>query len=161
MRLLVSDANILIDVEDGRVVEPAFALPYQLVVPDTLFYEELEDQHETLVEYGLWVHSLTPESMEYVQAVIRREPKPGRNDCMALGLARQEQCPLLTGDQDLRHLAESEGIEVRGTIWLVEELVRHELISKNEAFAAYQRMEAAGSRLPWAEARRRLARLPD
>ncbi len=38
MRLLISDANILIDVEIGGLVAPMFSLDYRFSVPDVLFY---------------------------------------------------------------------------------------------------------------------------
>ena len=45
MLLLISDANILMDVEVGDLVAPMFSLGYQFAVPDVLYYEELEEQH--------------------------------------------------------------------------------------------------------------------
>jgi predicted nucleic acid-binding protein len=56
---------------------------------------------------------------------------------------------LLTGDRALRNAAETESVMVRGTLWLVELMVRQELISIEQARAAYQRMQEAGRRLPW------------
>ena len=52
MLLLISDANILMDVEVGDLVAPMFSLEYQFAVPDILYYEELEDQHAHLVAYA-------------------------------------------------------------------------------------------------------------
>jgi hypothetical protein len=37
MQLLISDANILIDLEEGGLLEVFFRLPYQFSVPDILF----------------------------------------------------------------------------------------------------------------------------
>ncbi|WP_157496674.1 hypothetical protein [Hahella ganghwensis] len=84
---------------------------------------------------------------------------PSTNDVFALLLAQQEDCPLLSGDRDLRAAAESELVEVRGTLWLVEELVKHELIDTRQAHEAYNKMEAVGRRLPLEKARLRLADL--
>lgn len=44
MQLLISDANILIDLEEGEILDIFFQLPYQFSVPDILFFEELEDR---------------------------------------------------------------------------------------------------------------------
>lgn len=49
-----------------------------------------------------------------------------------------ETCPLLTGDAALRQTAESEQVEVKGTVWLIEELVRQQCLSidlKSEIYA--------------------------
>ncbi|WP_226970170.1 PIN domain-containing protein [Vibrio navarrensis] len=53
MYLLISDANILIDLEEGQLLGVFFNLPYQFKVPDVLFHEELSDQHGYLLELGL------------------------------------------------------------------------------------------------------------
>lgn len=53
MLLLISDANILMDVEMGDLVAPMFSLGYQFAVPDVLYYEELEEQHAHLLDMGL------------------------------------------------------------------------------------------------------------
>ena len=37
MLLLVSDTNVLIDIEDGNLIHVVFKLPYEFAVPDVLF----------------------------------------------------------------------------------------------------------------------------
>lgn len=44
MLLLISDANILIDIEDGHLTPAVFRLPYVIAVPDILFELELRQQ---------------------------------------------------------------------------------------------------------------------
>lgn len=159
MLLLVSDANILIDIEEGELLDVLFRLPYEFVTPDILYYEELEDQHGHLLELGLQTRELSPDSMQYAGDLVARYRGPSTNDCFALALASQEQCPLLTGDQVLRNAAEQEQLEVIGTLWIVEKLVRQGVISADRAHQAYDAMKAAGRRLPWKTAKARLATL--
>lgn len=152
MQLLISDANILIDLEEGQLIELMFKLPYQFAIPDILFVEELEDEHEVLKDYGLQLAELSAETMMYAMALIPRYRKASRNDCFALALAAKEECTLLTGDKALRNAAENESVMVRGTLWLVELMVRQHLINIEQAREAYQRMKEADRRLPWAVA---------
>lgn len=149
MRLLISDTNILIDLEEGLLVEQLFKLPCEFCMPDILFEEELEKHHRHLIEEGLELGVLQSETMRYAMELIPRYTKASRNDCFALALATQENCPLLTGDRDSRNAAESESVMVKGTIWLVEVMVRHKLIDIAQARGAYTRMKDAGRRLPW------------
>lgn len=95
MRLLISDANILIDMEEGQLIEQMFRLPWIFGVPDILFVEELQAQHAYLLDLGLQVNELTPDSMLYAFNLTQRSIGPSRNDCFALALARQELCPCL------------------------------------------------------------------
>ncbi|WP_312452941.1 MULTISPECIES: PIN domain-containing protein [Stutzerimonas] len=149
MQLLISDANILIDLEEGELLNELFQLPYQFKVPDILFFEELEDQHAHLLERGLVLGELNSSAMLYSLELTARVRGPSRNDCFALALAKQESCPLLSGDQALRKAAEQEAVVVRGTIWLVEQLIHHRIITVPRARAAYAQMRANARRLPW------------
>src|ERR1700744_762004 len=116
MLLLVSDANILIDIEVGGLTASMFSLDYQFALPDVLFYEELEGQHAHLLDMGLEVRELSERMVARVSEFARRYKRPSRMDLFALVLAAEEHCPLLTGDQDLRTAAANEHVEVRGTL---------------------------------------------
>ena len=52
MRLVVSDANILIDMEEGGLIEAMFKLPETFAVPNVLFMEELVEHHPELPGHG-------------------------------------------------------------------------------------------------------------
>ena len=90
MLLLISDANILMDVEVGELVAPMFSLGYQFAVPDILYYEELENQHAHLQDMGLQIRKLSSEVVKRVQTLSQTYAKPGRNDLFALALAEAE-----------------------------------------------------------------------
>jgi predicted nucleic acid-binding protein len=157
MLLLISDANILMDVEMGDLVAPMFSLGYQFAVPDVLYYEELEEQHAHFLDMGLQIRTLSPKSVERVQTLSQTYAKPGRNDLFALALAEVEKCPLLTGDAALRQAAETEQVEVKGTVWLISEMVREQRITVTVARAALHKMRVNGRRLPWDAAEKVLA----
>lgn len=159
MQLLISDANILIDMEEGGLVTLFFNLPYEFCVPDVLYYEELEERHAHLCNLGLGLRELSAESLFQVAVIKGKYVGPSTNDVFALLLAQQEGCPLLSGDRDLTKAAKAENVEIHGTLWVVEELVQHGIIDTDQALEAYDKMKAAGRRLPWTEARRRLEQL--
>lgn len=157
MLLLISDANILMDIEIGDLIAPMFSLGYQFAVPDVLYYEELEEQHAHLLKMGLEVRTVSAEGVARVVLLSQNHTRPGRNDLFALALAESEKCPLLTGDAALRAAAESEKLEVKGTIWLISEMVREQRITVAVARAALSKMRENGRRLPWDVAEQMLA----
>lgn len=161
MLAFISDANILIDVEVGGLLAPMFSLGYQFAVPDVLYYEELAEQHAHWRDMGLIVKSLPAEGVARVQALSQKYKRPSRNDLFALALAEQEQCPLLTGDAALRNAAETEQVEVKGTIWLVTEMVRKQCVTATVARVAFKAMQEQGRRLPWELAHSMLNTLED
>lgn len=57
----------------------------------------------------------------------------------------------------MRRQAAKDGLEVRGALWLLDQLVAHDIIATAHAAAALQAMLDAGARLPQAECAQRLA----
>lgn len=53
MQMLISDANIIIDLEVGQQLRNMFRLPYVFFTPDILFEMELVSDHANLIELGL------------------------------------------------------------------------------------------------------------
>lgn len=156
MQLLISDANVLIDLEEGGLLDALFAMPWQSLVPDLLFADELAEEHSDLPARGLQLGQLLPEAMLEAQRLAATYRGPSRYDCFAMALAKQENCPLLTGDADLREAADRERVIVVGTLWLVEEMVRQRVVDIDAARAAYMQMQAGRRRLPWPQAFSRL-----
>lgn len=159
MRLLISDANILIDMEVGGMLASLFQLTYRFAVPDILFADELVQHHPELPARGLEVLPLAAPGVADAVSLLDRHRRTGvsRNDIFALALARQEACPLLTGDKNLRGVAAAEDTEVHGTLWLVEQMMVDKVVGLLGANAAYQNMRERGRRLPWAEVERQLS----
>ncbi len=155
-KLLISDANVIIDMEVGGLIKQMFRLEYEFAVPDVLYENELKENHSNLPKLGLKRIELQPAAVDDAAALGAKYPRPGRIDLMALALARQEQCPLLTGDQKLREAGNAEGVTVVGTIWLVGEMLSAKIIAKKDARTAYGKMKAAERRLPWPETEKQL-----
>lgn len=73
-----------------------------------------------------------------------------------LATAIRLRCTLLTGDKALRTLADQEGVDVKGTVWVLSELVVTKVISCETAWAAVRQMGDKGRRLPWDALREQL-----
>lgn len=157
-RLLISDANIIIDMNTGGLLRPMFRLDATFAVPDILFEEELRTDHPELVRLGLKLLELHEETVLYADRLIAKYRSLGAsiNDLLALALAWQEKCPLLTGDGRLRTAGNTEGIDVHGTLWLIAQMITARTISAKEAEAGYEKMRAVGRRLPWDEVEEQL-----
>ena len=159
MALVVSDANVFIDLEAGGILAPLFRLPEAIAVPDVLFEEELRDRHAHLRKLGLRVLVVERRGVERAAALALHYRKPSRNDLFALALAEQESCPLLTGDRFLRDAALAEGVTVHGTLWVTERMVEARVVPAARLRAAYARMREFGRRLPWGKVEALLERL--
>lgn len=135
--------------EEGELLTQLFQLPYQFAIPDILFVEELGGKNAHLPAMGLTLEELSPDSMMHAMELIPLYLNASRNDIFALCLAKQKNCPLVTGDMALRKTVEKEGIVVQGTISLIRQLVRQQIGTKETALKAYEKMKLSGRRLPW------------
>lgn len=149
MQLLISDANILIDMEEGGLLDLMFSLPYQFKVPDVVLDEELEEMADRLRGLNVQVGELDGNWMRHAVELGDKHKKVSRYDCIGLALAKQERCPLLTGDLALRAAASQEAVVVKGTVWLVEQLIVLGKTSVSDAEISFSRMRDNGRRLPW------------
>ncbi len=152
-QLLISDANILIDMEVGGLLRPMFRIDATFAVPNIMFEEELREQHPELPRLGLKSLDLNATTVEYADNLIAKYQALGAsiNDFLALALAKQEQGPLLTGDAKLRIVAKNEQVDFHGTLWLIDQMVESRVLTGRQAGAAYRKMRDAGRRLPWDE----------
>jgi hypothetical protein len=60
---------------------------------------------------------------------------------------------------DLRKAAEREGVDVKGTLWVIEAMITHQVITVQAARVAYKKMKDKGRRLPWEVAEARLCEM--
>jgi len=65
---------------------------------------------------------------------------------------------LLTGDAHLREAAKSEGVDVHGVLWVLDELVAQSILTPPDAATSLQRITAAGGWLPRMESEDRIKR---
>jgi hypothetical protein len=159
MRLVVTDANIIIDLGAGGLLEEIFRIPeIEFCTPDVLYLEELAQHYGVLPGLGLKVLSQPAEAVEYVAQLRSRYRGPSTNDLFALAMARSLTCALLSGDRSLRVAAETEGVEIHGTLWLMERLLEARIVPIERVVVAYDAMKRDGSRLPWHEVEAQIGR---
>lgn len=124
MRILVADASVLIDLERSLLVERAFRLDAEFVVPDVLYERELKAHNgPALLRFGLQVMELDAAETADAQSVRQGRPAISVPDAFAFALARGRKWPLLAGDGALRALAEATGMECHGVLWLMDQML--------------------------------------
>ena len=132
MRIIISDSSCLIDLRKGSLLEAFLQLPYEFLIPNTLFEEELlkftDAQKRVLLQGGLKIIDLPGERVLRAQQVIRQVPHLSVHDGLAFALAESHPgCILLSGDGELRRLASEHEIEVHGILWMLDESHRCKL----------------------------------
>jgi predicted nucleic acid-binding protein len=132
MRIVVSDSSCLIDLRKVSLLDTFLSLPYEFLIPNTLFEEELlrftSGQKKALIRGGLQVIDLPGERVLRAQEIVRKVPQLSVHDGFAFALAETHSgCILLTGDNELRIFATQQKMEVHGILWVIDELYRKRL----------------------------------
>lgn len=159
MAIIVSDTNIFIDMDVAELTRAMFRLEDTFATPDLLYHEELSEHHSELPGLGLRVERLSSTAIADVERMTSIHTQTSTNDLFALALARERQWPMLSGDQRLREAAVVEGVEVYGTLWLVERMIQAKVITVTQAGACFETMRISGRRLPWQDVELLLGRL--
>ncbi len=123
----------MIDLHKVDLLEALLQLPYTFVMPDILFNDEwlcLSDEEKAaLCGQGLEVRELPGKSVERATRYFNQHVPLTLNDCFALALAEEmEDCILMSGDGSLRRIADSNSIQVRGVLWVTDELETHNIV---------------------------------
>jgi predicted nucleic acid-binding protein len=147
MRIVVSDSSCLIDLRKVSLLDALLRLPFEFLIPDTLFEDELlkftAAQKKALLRGGLQVIDLPGERVLRAQAVIRQAPRLSVNDGFAFTLAEsQADCILLTGDGELRELATRHQMEVHGVLWVIDEIHRNQIETAKTLLVALKAFSA-------------------
>jgi hypothetical protein len=128
MRIILSDGGCLIDLRKAALFEILLRLPYEFLIPNTLFEDELlkftAAQKRELICRGLIVMDLSGERVLRAQHVARTAPQISVHDAFAFSLAESLAGSILLADGGLRALAAQYAIEVHGVLWTIDEIHR-------------------------------------
>ena len=132
MRIVVSDGGCLINLRKASLLDAFLKLPYEILIPNTLFEDELlkftSAQKKALIRGGIKVVDLSGECVLRAREVLRSSPQLSVHHGLAFVLAQTHaRCILLTADGSLRTLAASHRMKVRGVLWVVDEIHTHKI----------------------------------
>jgi hypothetical protein len=154
MRLIVSDSSCLIDLRKASLLDAFLRLPFEILIPNTLFEDELlkfsATQKKSLVQGGLKVVDVPGAGVLRAQEIVRAAPRLSIHDGFAFAVAEsQPGCILVTGDGDLRSIAAKHGIEVHGVLWIVDQIHDYGVLDAGALASALRTLGSDASvRLP-------------
>ena len=158
MQVLVSDTSVLIDLDRGSLVESTFRLPFEFTVPDLLYERELREHGGPgFVRLGLRVEELDGDGVSLALSYLSKRRSLSLPDSFALALAKTNAWTLLSGDRELRELAEEVEVRCHGVLWLLDQMFEQRVIDLEDLRAGLGRIAAhPRCRLPKSEIRKRL-----
>lgn len=163
-KIVVNDTNVFIDLHDVGLLEQFFLLPWEVHTTDFVMLELLkEGQKDAVVAYESngCLHVATFEFQEVIKInaihnKIIDKTNLSLTDCSVWYYAKKNSYTLLTGDRKLRNSALNEGVEVRGIIYVFDELVSNGILLASLAAEKLVLLKSINPRLPDSEIEKRL-----
>jgi predicted nucleic acid-binding protein len=157
--ILITDTGIWIDLNHGGILQEFFQLPYRIVTPDFVTQRELRrPSWKTLYKMGLEIVELEPDQVLELYSLKQQYSSLSAADLATLIVARNMGGILLTGDSLLRARAEDAAIPVHGILWVLDTLLRFDLLNTKDACKSLLSMKAKGAFLPEEEVQERYQR---
>jgi predicted nucleic acid-binding protein len=154
MKPLVFDATPLIYFGKKNLIEKIRHFPEDKYTTKSVCIEVVEVGKNTGRQEAFLIEKLiknkiiklkTPANKQYISA-LRQNPKIHEADADVLALAIELNGIALLDDEEARGMAETEGIEHHGTIYLLLRMMKMKLLTKEEVFACLNEMIRMGWR---------------
>ncbi|HKJ46663.1 MAG TPA: hypothetical protein VJ991_12610 [Balneolales bacterium] len=137
MKVVVNDANILIDLVELQLLSPFFRLNMEFHTTSLILDELFQNQQAALDPYisngQLIIHEESVEDLTAIVELQQRKPTLSEQDCSAFYQASNLNATLLTSDNSLRKLASQKMLMVHGHLWIFDQMVENKTISKTVA----------------------------
>ena len=137
MKIIVNDANILIDLVELRLLHYFFRLKFEFHTTELVLAELFDDQYSALEPYivtgYLIVDEITTDDLSMIIQIQNTKPALSEQDCSALYQAQKSDAILITSDNTLRRYATSNNVEVHGHLWIFDHLVRENIFCGSKA----------------------------
>lgn len=161
-KVIINDANILIDLIKLELIDPFFRLEEtDYVTTDFVFEELYEEQKQQLYPFihsnQLKIMTSSGEELIEISKIISSSNGLTIQDCSVHYYAFTLQGILLTGDGRLRKFSKNKGVEVRGIIYLFDELLSNQIINHKTAIEKIKLLLSFNTRLPTKEIESRIA----
>lgn len=137
MRVIVNDANILIDLVDLKILPHFFQLEYDFHTTEMILNELFPEQKEALEPYietgRLIIDDISEDDLIAIVNIRISKPNLSEQDCSAFYQAQKVNAALITSDNTLRKYAQANNVEVHGHFWVFDNLVDSGLLTGNRA----------------------------
>lgn len=161
MRIVINDANILIDLFHLDLVDVFFGLQHLDLKTTDFVFEELHDEQKEIVDQFIQNNSLqiidsSEDDLTSMYQILTSTSGLSIEDCSVWYYAKKNEGILLTGDGRLRKLSSADGVEVRGILYIFDQLLISGLMSFELAIEKLNKLYLLNKRLPIEAKKQRL-----
>ena len=156
MKLHINDANILMDIVKLNLTASFLALEFELYTTDFVFAEMEPEQQEQLLSDTLIKIGANQEDMTAIFELSEQNTGLSYEDCSTWYFAQKMDGILVTGDGKLRTKARASGVEVRGMIYIIEQIKQQGLLPTVDCIEKLRLLRELNDRLPMNEIENRI-----
>jgi rRNA-processing protein FCF1 len=153
MRIIINDANILIDLVKLDLMNEFIQLKFELKTTDFIF-EELNEEQKIIIQgyvnskYIEVIATQEEEDFQSITNILEKSSGLSFEDCSVWHYANKLNGILLSGDGKLRKHAMANGITVKGILFVFDQLLLNNLISFDVAIQKLNQLYDLNPRLP-------------
>ena len=153
MKIALIDTNVFLDMLSVDSLPQIFELNLKITTVDFVLSEiNQKDQADQLNYFvkskKLEVYRFSPDDIADIINMKTKRNLRRITDKSVLWKALNIQCLLLTGDKNLRIEAEENGLEVRGSLWVISQLQKANILSNNSAILLLEKLKLQNQSLP-------------
>jgi predicted nucleic acid-binding protein len=157
MKLLINDANILIDIVKLGLVDAFLSLDFDLHTTDFVFAELSDQQQESISTVRLKI--ITTENQQdfnSIMALLNSHKGLSFEDCSVWHYTQKLKGTLITGDGILRKKVTNAGLDVKGIIYILEEIKKQNKLPIKVCIEKLEELKKINDRLPMHEIDKRI-----
>jgi hypothetical protein len=151
------DANILFDFVAGDIFDILFLLPFDFHTSD-IVANEISGSYSVkqLAQLGLGILELDDAEVREIFTLKQEHIELSVEDVSVFFLSRKHSAMILSNDGPLRELADATRTEYHGTLWLLEEMIKRDILSPPDAAVALRSMLDNKRWLPRSECEKKI-----
>lgn len=161
-QIVISDANIFIDLISVNLLDSFFSLPCKIATSDFVINEiENPEQKKEInrVKSSKKLDIVTFDSSELMEISSIFEHNNNNAsipDCSVWYYAKKTNGRLLTGDSKLRKSALADHVKVSGILYIFDNFIEYEILSKKDCATKLEELTSINFRLPRGECQKRI-----
>jgi len=151
MKIIVNDTNILIDLANLDLLDLMTELNFEFHTTDFIISEIQNPEQLQKVQNIIDNNKLTiikTKAEEYSKISELQTKNLSFEDCSIWYYAKKVNGILLTGDGNLRKTVKSSGIEVKGILFIFDQLIDNNIIDFQTAIQKISKLSLLNTRLP-------------
>lgn len=164
MKLIITDTNVFFDVINIGALPEFFSLDFEICTTAFVIAEIRQQHQREMIDAfirakKLTVYNFSAEEIDDIQNFESTKSLKRFTDKSVIWKSLQIQCPMLTGDKKMRDIAEKMGVEVHGSLWIINELITRELITNEKALTLIEELKKTNDWLPKSEVEKMVIKL--